>query len=35
MEITTSKKEGRNYNSKSNSIFSDKSLLKRPLVILL
>ena len=35
MEITISKKEGRNSNSKSNSVFSDKSLLRRPLVILL
>jgi len=35
MEIKISKKEGRNSNSRSNSVFSDKSLLRRPLVILL
>lgn len=35
MKIMFSKKEGRNSNIKSNSVFSDKSLLRLPLVILL
>lgn len=33
MKIIFSKKEGRNSNSKSSSVFSDKSLLRLPIVI--
>lgn len=35
MENMISKKSGRNSNSESNSVFSDKSLLRQPLVFLL